>query len=47
MREDFDQEVGRGFPPEDWVALGGDGGDEEDPVGVHFAMVIRMRMCCL
>jgi hypothetical protein len=27
--------------------LDGDGGDEEDAVGVHFAMVMGMAVCCL
>jgi len=47
MRESFDQEVSGCLPAEDWTALGGDGGDEEDAVGVHFEMVEGMVALCL
>ena len=47
VREGRDQEVGRGFPAEDGSSLGGDGGDEKDAVGVHFAMVVGMSEHCL
>ena len=42
MRESFDQEMGRCLASEDWLAMGGDGRNEEDAVGVHSAMVVPM-----
>jgi len=47
MRESFDQEAGRCLQSKDWTALRGDGGDEEDAVGVHSAMVAWMGWRCL
>jgi len=47
MRESFDQEAGRCLQSKDWTALRGDGGDEEDAVGVHSAMVAGMKEPCL
>ena len=48
MRERFDQEEGRCFPPEDGPAMSRNGRDKEDTVGVHFEMFVRMgepRLC--
>ena len=39
MRESVDQEMGCCFASEDWAALGGDGRNEEDAVGVHSEIV--------
>jgi len=47
VREGVKQESSGCFPAKDWTALDGDGGDEEDAVGVHFAMVMGMAVCCL
>jgi hypothetical protein len=47
MRESFDQEAGHRLASEDWAALGGDGRDKEDAVGVHSAMVVPMGERCL
>ena len=47
MGESFDQEMGRCLASEDWAALGGDGRNEEDAVGVHSAMVVPMGERCL
>jgi hypothetical protein len=47
MREGVDQEMGCCLASEDWAALGGDGRDKEDAVGVHSAMVVPMGERCL
>ena len=47
MRESFDQKTGCCLASEDWAALGGDGRNEEDAVGVHSAMVVPMGERCL
>lgn len=47
VREGVYQESSSCFPAKDWTALDGDGGGEENAVGVHFAMVMGMAVSCL
>ena len=47
VRQRFDHKVSRCLPAKDWTALGGDGRDEEDAIGVQFAIVVEVGECCL
>ena len=42
MAEGFDQEIGCCVPAEDGLTVSGDGSDEEDAVGIHPAMFVRL-----
>jgi|HubBroStandDraft_4_1064222.scaffolds.fasta_scaffold168278_3 hypothetical protein len=47
VSEGFDQEIGRGFAPEDRLAVSRDAGDEEDAVEGPFEIVVKTGEFCL
>ena len=47
VRQRFDHKVSRCLPAKDGTALGGDGRDEKDAIGVHFAIVVEVGEACL
>jgi len=47
MRKRFDQKVGSRVAPEDWLTLGGNGGDEEQAIEIHLRMLAQAAESCM